>query len=87
MRSNNAFGMKFECVPTNFFQNAVNEKIPIELFLQDEDLMFDKNTIVIIEAEYLIVLSENNCVVSVEDAIIIFGGNFSLKISDVLFYF
>jgi hypothetical protein len=60
MRSNNAFGMKFEGISTNFFHNVINEEIPVKLFLQDKDLLLDKNAVVIIEADYLIVLSQND---------------------------
>ena len=79
--------MKFEGISTNFFHNVINEEIPVKLFLQDKDLLLDKNAVVIIEADYLIVLSQNDWMTSGEDDEIISGGDFSIEISGVFLYF
>lgn len=87
MWGNYALGMKFERVTADFFHDVINKQIPIELLLQDKNLVFDQNTIVIIKPNNFVVVSQYNWVVGVENDVNIFGRNLSIKVSFIFLNF
>lgn len=60
MRSDNTLGMKFEGVTTNLFHDIVDEKVTVELLLQNQNFMLDQDTIIVIEGYDFIVISKDN---------------------------
>lgn len=56
VRSDYSFRMELEGVATYLLHDVVDEEVPVELLLQNEDLVPDQNAEVVLKPSYLEVL-------------------------------
>lgn len=79
--------MKFKSIAANFFHYVIDEEISVEFLFEDQNFVFDEDTIVSIETDNLIVLGQDYRVVSIEDCVGALRSDFSIQVPQILFDF